>query len=247
MFYDGTNTIDISSGLGDTEAYALNNAGQAVVYASVGSVASGLYIYSNSSGTVQNIPGTSCWDTVTGINDTGVVIGLGYEFQPASGGGWSYYDGVLHDLGANFYPEAINNVGQMVGIDASRNVVLDTNGAFQNLGPLTGDRLGVLCDIGLNNTGEVAFVSNGHLMLFDGGTLQDLTSLFDGLGYTPDDVPAINDRGQILVNCLNAENPADNSGTFVLSPVPEPSTFVLLGFGAVSMMAYAWRKRRRMV
>jgi hypothetical protein len=30
-----------------------------------------------------------------------------------------------------------------------------------------------------------------------------------------------------------------------LSAVPEPSTIVLFGIGAVSMMAYAWRKRRR--
>jgi hypothetical protein len=28
-------------------------------------------------------------------------------------------------------------------------------------------------------------------------------------------------------------------------PVPEPSTLLLLGIGAVSMMAYAWRKQRR--
>ena len=29
------------------------------------------------------------------------------------------------------------------------------------------------------------------------------------------------------------------------SPVPEPSTLALLGIGAISLLAYAWRKRRR--
>ncbi len=37
-------------------------------------------------------------------------------------------------------------------------------------------------------------------------------------------------------------SPVMYSGSLT-SPVPEPSTFVLLGFGAVSLLAYAWRRR----
>jgi hypothetical protein len=35
----------------------------------------------------------------------------------------------------------------------------------------------------------------------------------------------------------------DGFSPFVLAEVPEPCTIVLLGIGAVSLLAYAWRKR----
>ena len=45
-----------------------------------------------------------------------------------------------------------------------------------------------------------------------------------------------------------ADNPLTgpaSAGSTLLNPViPEPSTFVLLGMGAVGLLAYAWRKRR---
>jgi len=42
----------------------------------------------------------------------------------------------------------------------------------------------------------------------------------------------------------------DNTGAYnievtQLTPVPEPSTFVLLGLGAISLLGYAWRRRRQ--
>ncbi len=41
-----------------------------------------------------------------------------------------------------------------------------------------------------------------------------------------------------------ADSPVGDSGSLA-NTVPEPSTFVLLGIGAVSLLAYAWRRRRR--
>ena len=40
----------------------------------------------------------------------------------------------------------------------------------------------------------------------------------------------------------------DNSGAYNIEAtqmIPEPSTFVLLGLGAISLLAYAWRRRRQ--
>ena len=38
---------------------------------------------------------------------------------------------------------------------------------------------------------------------------------------------------------------ADTVTSFDLSPVPEPSTLVLAGVGAISLLAYAWRRRMK--
>lgn len=49
--------------------------------------------------------------------------------------------------------------------------------------------------------------------------------------------------GQMLFNSSNATDHLPIL-TFVLAPVPEPSTFVLAGFGLLGLLAYAWRKRK---
>jgi hypothetical protein len=35
-----------------------------------------------------------------------------------------------------------------------------------------------------------------------------------------------------------------SNGSITLAPVPEPSTLTLLGIGAISLIAYAWRRRQ---
>jgi hypothetical protein len=240
MLYDGETTIALSLSLGLTgwTASAINNSGQVVIYS-----ASGISVYSG--GTAQHIPGTGYYDDEhCEINDNGVVVGSGYEFGNGAGqgDGW-YYDGALHDLGPNFFPQAINNAGQIAGVDLAGNVVLDTDGTFQTLGALTpGQIINIPQAIGLNDLGEAAFMSNGSVMLYDNGTLHDLTGAFLGSGVTPDDVTAINDAGQILVNCL-VPGSGGSPAVALMTPVPEPSTLVLAGIGGVSLFAYAWRRR----
>ena len=73
--------------------------------------------------------------------------------------------------------------------------------------------------------------------------MQDLNNLIDRtLGWTLTDATGINESGQIVgYGTIASGGPIH---AFLLTPIPEPSTLVLLGIGAMSLLAYAWRRRR---
>jgi probable HAF family extracellular repeat protein len=70
--------------------------------------------------------------------------------------------------------------------------------------------------------------------------LTDLNSLVPGSGWTLESATAINDSGQIVGM---GTNPAGQGDAFLLTPVPEPCTLALLDIGAISLFAYARRRR----
>ncbi len=103
---------------------------------------------------------------------------------------------------------------------------------------------------GINDGGQVvgwAYADDGtnRAFLYNNGKMTDLNTLIDlASGWTLTWANAINDNGQIVGwgTDLNGTGQYD---AFLLTPVPEPSTLVLLGIGAASLLAYAWRKRIR--
>ncbi len=229
------------SGYDITYGYALNNGGQ-VTGASV--VASGIqfhaFLYSD--GQMRDL-GIGDGSVGRGINNGGQVTG---DFSMPSGAihAFLYTNGQIQDLGTlgGLYSRGygLNNQGQVAGNSyTSSNVshaFLYTNGQMQDLGTLGGlNSFGY----GINNQGQVvgnAYDPSGSSLAFvyDGGRLQNLNSLIDPiLGITLSSASAINDNGQIVASSVSGTR------TYLLTPVPEPGTWALLGAGLLGLLGWA--------
>lgn len=93
----------------------------------------------------------------------------------------------------------------------------------------------------INNVGQIVGTSGGRALVWSDGAVADLNALIpQDLGWTLLRANAINDNGWIVGNGLLA----GNDQAFLLVPVPEPSSMVLLALGAGGI-AEAMRKRTR--
>jgi probable HAF family extracellular repeat protein len=244
-------------------ANGINNIGQIVGNAwfsgGVGSV-SDAFLYSGG-GPAQDLGsilgGNAFGQTSDGtrINDSGQIVGWA---KTSSGEDHAYlYNGSgyipldLGTLGGNeSHADGINSSGQVVGeaktSDGTYHAFL-YSGSFplHDLGTLGGNDS---CANGINNSGQIvgeARISSGesHAFLYTGsGPMQDLNNLIVGSSaLTVSNAYAINDNGQIAGRGLVG----GDYHAFLLTPTPEPSTLVLFGLGAISLLAYAWRRRER--
>ena len=183
-----------------------------------------------------------------GINNLGQVVGSSYTSgsRPQQNA-FLYSAAVMTNLGtlpggSQSEALAINDQGDVVGWSFTNKfndmrAFLYRGGVMTNLGTLGGDS--IAHDI--NNAGQVVGTSGFRPFLYSNGVLTDLNTVLDpvsGAGWNLVDVRGINDAGQIL----GLAGPGQN--VVVLTPIPEPATFVLMFAGLGLISIYAHRRRQ---
>jgi probable HAF family extracellular repeat protein len=192
-------------------------------------------------------PTTLCCSSAGGINDSGQVTGSSSTDGPGEPyHAFLYTDGVMTDLGSlgpansSSWGAGINASGQITGTtsssqpDAQFHAFLYSGGSMQDLGTLDGSSS---YGMAINASGHVvgrSYIPNGaqHAFLYANGEMKDLNALIDPLsGWMLEEATAINDRGQILgTGWVGGEWRG-----FLLTPVPEPQSWLLFGLGAIAL------------
>ena len=239
--------------LGAYAATGINDSGQVVgTFIPSGTGSSHAFLYSNGTMTdLGTLGGKSSY--AYGVNAGGQVVGDANTADNAAYHAFLYTNGNMQNLGdlggGVSVAYGINASGQVVGYAGTAGDVahafLYSNGTMTDLGTLAG--YADSCALGINAGGQVVGeddnISGDTYRLFSLATepCAYLNSLIDtSSGWTLEEATAVNDNGWIVGQGYNSLTGQEDA--VLLTPIPEPSTFVLL-CAAAGLLAFARRHR----
>jgi probable HAF family extracellular repeat protein len=237
-----------------SDARDVNDLGQAVGHAALANGEGHAFIYSQKQGMrdLGGLGGSGSY--ALAINNAGTVVG--HAYLPGNGAYHAFrYTAAegMRDLGTlgglNSLAMDINAAGQIVGFsDLSFSSVLhhavlwNADGLLTDLGSLSAyeSEAYAVNDAGLVvGYAQINAIGDGHAFLWNGSAMVDLNTLvkpFGGVLYGATD---INSAGQIVA--WGSYPGYGSAGAFLLTPVPEPATLVLLSAGLLGILS---RRRR---
>lgn len=199
--------LGILPGYTESEAVAVNNAGQVAGRLTDSNGKYHAFIYSGGTMTVIGLPSGFVESTVLGINNSGQIAGNMGDGQ----GGWAaflYSNGTVSNYGYGTSAAAINDAGQVVGVNNGVAYVLPST----DIGIVSGYNASEASAI--NNSNQIVLGEENssfeyELFLDTSGTLQDLgiTGNVGAGGGAGAGGPAINDFDQIIGTLANNGDP----------------------------------------